>query len=89
MSLFVKEYFIMYKETLDKIIAIIVDELGLEESEINENSKITSDLDVNSLELLNVIMAIEEDFGITFEESKLRKIKTVGDIVKAVEDIKV
>lgn len=78
----------MYKETLDKIIAIIVDELGLEESEINENSKITSDLDVNSLELLNVIMAIEEDFGITFEESKLRKIKTVGDIVKAVEDIK-
>ena len=88
MSLFVKEYIIMYKETLDKIIAIIVDELGLEESEINENSKITSDLDVNSLELLNVIMAIEEDFGITFEESKLRKIKTVGDIVKAVEDIK-
>lgn len=78
----------MYKETLDKIIAIIVDELGLDESEINENSKITSDLDVNSLELLNVIMAIEEDFGITFEESKLRKIKTVGDIVKAVEDIK-
>ena len=78
----------MYKETLDKIIAIIVDELGLEESEINENSKITSDLDVNSLELLNVIMAIEEDFGITFEESKLRKIKTVGDIVKAVEGIK-
>ena len=78
----------MYKETLDKIVAIIVDELGLEESEINEDSKITSDLDVNSLELLNVIMAIEEDFGITFEESKLRKIKTVGDIVKAVEDIK-
>ena len=78
----------MYKETLDKIIAIIVDELGLEESEINENTKITSELDVNSLELLNVIMAIEEDFGITFEEAKLRKIKTVGDIVKAVEDIK-
>ncbi len=78
----------MYHETLERIITIIVDELGIDAAEINENSKIASDLDVNSLELLNVIMAIEEDLGITFEENRLRKIKTVGDIVKYVEDIK-
>ena len=78
----------MYQETLNKVISTIVDELGIDSKEINENSKIVSDLDVNSLELLNVIMAIEEDFKITFEESRLRKIKTVGDIVKYVVELK-
>ncbi len=78
----------MYQETLNKVISTIVDELGLDCDEINENSKIVSDLDVNSLELLNVIMAIEEDFKITFEENKLRKIKTVGDIAKYVVELK-
>ncbi len=78
----------MYQETLNKIIAIIVDELGIDGTGINENSKIVSDLDVNSLELLNVIMVIEEDFDITFKEDRLRKIKTVGDVVKYVEELK-
>ncbi|MBO5041065.1 MAG: acyl carrier protein [Clostridia bacterium] len=78
----------MYQETLERIVATIVDELGIDEKEINENSRISSDLDVNSLELLNVVMAIEEDFGITFDENKLRKIKTVGDIANYVEEIK-
>ncbi len=78
----------MYQEILEKIISTIVDELGIDREEINENSKIVSDLDVNSLELLNVIMAIEEDFEITFEEGRLRKIKTVGDIVKYVVELK-
>ncbi|MBE6582545.1 MAG: acyl carrier protein [Ruminococcaceae bacterium] len=78
----------MYQETLERIVATIVDELGIDEKEISENSRISSDLDVNSLELLNVVMAIEEDFGITFDENKLRKIKTVGDIANYVEEIK-
>lgn len=78
----------MYQETLNKVIAIIVDELGIDRTDINENSKITSDLDVNSLELLNVIMAIEEYFGITFEERRLRKLKTVGDIGMYTEELR-
>ena len=78
----------MYQETLERIVATIVDELGIDEKDISENSRISSDLDVNSLELLNVVMAIEEDFGITFDENKLRKIKTVGDIANYVEEIK-
>lgn len=78
----------MYQETLERIVATIVDELGIDEKDISENSRISSDLDVNSLELLNVVMAIEEDFGITFDENKLRKIKTVGDIANYVEEIR-
>ena len=78
----------MYQEILEKIISTIVDELGIDATDINEKSKIVSDLDVNSLELLNVIMVIEEDFEITFEENRLRKMKTVGDIAKYVEELK-
>lgn len=78
----------MYQEILSKIISTIVDELGIDESGINENSKIVSDLDVNSLELLNVIMVIEEDFEIVLEEKRLRKLKTVGDIAKYVAELK-
>ncbi len=78
----------MYQQILDSIIETIVDELGIDGSAITEGSKISSDLDVNSLELLNVIIAIEENFEITFEENRLRKIKTVGDIAKYVHELK-
>ncbi len=78
----------MYQQTLNKIIDTIVDELGIDIAAVNENSKISSDLDVNSLELLNVIMVLEEDFEITFEEERLKKLKTVGDIANYVVELK-
>lgn len=69
----------MYEQTLKRLCEIIADELSVDESEINETSRISVDLDVNSLELLNVVMAIEEAFNMTFDEDKLKKLKTVGD----------
>ncbi len=78
----------MYQQTLNIIIDTIVDELGIDIAAVNENSKILSDLDVNSLELLNVIMVLEEDFEITFEEERLKKLKTVGDIANYVVELK-
>lgn len=78
----------MYQQILDSIIETIVDELGIDGSTITESSKITADLDVNSLELLNVIIAIEENLEITFEENRLRKVKTVGDIATYALELK-
>ena len=77
----------MNNETFAKIVDIICDELDISANDITENSKIVSDLDVNSLELLNVIMVVEEEFGITLEENRLRKIITVGDLVKYVDEL--
>ncbi len=78
----------MYEEIIEKLRDIIEDELGIDKKDIMETSKIASDLDVNSLELLNVIMVIEEDFEITLEESRLRKLKTVGDIANYIVGLK-
>ncbi len=78
----------MYAETLNKLIDIMVDELGLERSTITETAKITSDLDINSLELLNVIMVIEEEFEVTLAEDRLRRLKTVGDITNYIVELK-
>lgn len=70
----------MYEQTLKKLCELIEDELGIDKNDINETSRIASDLDVNSLELLNLIMAVEEAFNMTFDEDDLRKLKTVGDL---------
>lgn len=78
----------MYESTINTLYTIIEDELGIDKSEINENSKIASDLDVNSLELLNVIMAVEEEFEVTLDENRLRKLKTVSDIANYVVELK-
>ena len=74
----------MYYQTLEKIISIMSDQLCLDSAKIYENSRIKSDLDINSLELLNVIIVIEEEFEITVEEQRLQKMKTVGDIAEYV-----
>ena len=78
----------MNNGTFQKIVDIICDELDISADGITESSKIVSDLDVNSLELLNVIMVVEEELNITLEENRLRKIKTVGDLVKYVDELK-
>lgn len=70
----------MYEQTLKNLCELIEEELGIDRNDIKETSRIASDLDVNSLELLNVIMAIEEAFNMTFDEDDLKKLKTVGDI---------
>lgn len=77
----------MYRQTLNIIINTIIDELGIDANTVNENSKISSDLDVNSLEFLNVIIVLEEEFEITFEEERIKKLKTVGDIANYVEEL--
>lgn len=70
----------MYEQTLKNLCELIEEELGIDRNDIKETSRIARDLDVNSLELLNVIMATEEAFNMTFDEDDLKKLKTVGDI---------
>lgn len=71
----------MYEKTLSKLKDIMVEELDLDISEIKLDSNLVRDLNINSLEFLNVIMVIEEHFGVSFDESRLRKMKTVQEVV--------
>lgn len=69
-------------ESLDRIKKIIVDQLGVDESKITENSSFVDDLGADSLDIVELIMAFEEEFDIEIPDEDAEKMKTVGDAVK-------
>jgi len=69
----------------EKVKEILVDELGLEEEEVLMESNIKDDLDADSLDIVQVVMAVEEAFDIEVEEEETEKMLTVGDVVRYVE----
>ncbi len=73
-------------ETLNKVINIIREQLDLgDDRKIDEQTSIVDDLGADSLEIIELVMKMEEDFEIEIEEEESKSIKTVGDIVKAVD----
>lgn len=69
-------------EAMDKIKKIIVDQLGVDESKISEDSSFVDDLGADSLDIVELIMAFEEEFDMEIPDEDAEKIKTVGDTVK-------
>jgi len=69
-------------ESMDRIKKIIVDQLGVDESKITEDSSFVDDLGADSLDIVELIMALEEEFDIEIPDEDAEKIKTVGDAVK-------
>ena len=69
-------------ESIDRIKKIIVDQLGVDESKITENSSFVDDLGADSLDIVELIMAFEEEFDIEIPDEDAEKMKTVGDAVK-------
>jgi acyl carrier protein len=65
-----------------KVASIIVNKLGVEESQVTEEASFTKDLGADSLDTVELIMEFEKEFDITIEDSDAEKIQTVGDVVK-------
>ncbi len=70
----------------EKIKKILCDQLDIEEESISMDSNITDDLGADSLDIIDLIMSIEEEFDIEFQDDKIDSIKTVGDIVHHIEN---
>jgi len=68
-----------------KVKAIIVDKLGVEESEVQESSSFTNDLGADSLDTVELIMEFEKVFGISISDEAAEKITTVGDAIAYIE----
>ncbi|MBP5427133.1 MAG: acyl carrier protein [Clostridiales bacterium] len=64
---------------LDRLKQVIVDQLGVEESEITLESSFIDDLGADSLDVVELIMALEEEFNIEIPDEDAEKILTVGD----------
>ena len=70
--------------TFDKVKKIIVEQLGVDESEVTPEASITDDLGADSLDQVELVMAFETEFNIDIPDEEAEKIKTVGDAVKRI-----
>ncbi len=64
-----------------KVVAIIVDKLGVEESEVTEVASFTNDLGADSLDTVELIMEFEKEFNLSIPDEEAEKIESVGDAV--------
>lgn len=69
---------------LEQIKKMVADNLGVEESKITENASFKDDLGADSLDLFELTMALEDEYGIEISSEDLEKIVTVGDVVEYV-----
>jgi len=70
-----------HDELYEKVKAVIVDQLGVEEDDVNEDAAFVDDLGADSLDIVELVMALEEEFGVSIPDEQAEKIKTVGDAV--------
>lgn len=66
---------------LEKLKEIIAEKLGTDIDDIKEESRFKEDLEADSLDLFELVMAIEEEFGATIPSEDLEKLATVGDVI--------
>ncbi len=71
----------------DKVKQILIDELQLDASEITLDAELSKDLGINSIELADLVMMCEEQFGIEISEDAANEFVTVGDVVKYLESL--
>ena len=72
----------------DKIKEIIMEQLQVEESEITMDTNLMKDLSADSLDAVEIIMAIEDEYGIEIPDEEAETIQTVADLVRFVEENK-
>ena len=73
-------------EIRDNVVAIIVDKLNVEESEVANEASFTNDLGADSLDTVELIMEFEKQFNISIPDDKAEGIQTVGDAIDYIAD---
>lgn len=70
----------------EKVRTILVDQLDVEEEKVALEASITEDLGADSLDVVDLVMSLEDEFGVEIPDDQVENIKTVGDIVKYIEE---
>ena len=74
--------------TFDKVKEIVVEQLGVDASEVNIDSTFIDDLGADSLDIVELLMAFEEEFNVEIPDEVAEKIKTVKDAVELIDKAK-
>ena len=72
-------------ETADRVKKIVVEHLGVEPDKVTEDASFIDDLGADSLDIVELVMAFEEEFGVEIPDDQAETIVTVGDAVKFLE----
>ena len=75
-------------EIAERVKAIIVEKLSVDEAEVNATAEFSKDLGADSLDTVELIMEFEKEFGITIPDEEAEKIGTVGDAIAYIENNK-
>ncbi len=70
----------------EKLKTIIIEEFEIEEELIRMNTSLTDELDIDSLDLVDLVMTVEDEFSIELPDEALEGMKTIGDLVKYIEE---
>ena len=70
---------------LDKIKSILSAQFGIDEDQITENTDVVNDLGADSLDVVEMMMSVEDEFGLMIEDEEIAEMKTVGDVVNYIE----
>lgn len=71
----------------EKVLQIIAEQLNMEPEDLEPEMDFVDDLNQDSIELVELIMSLEDEFGIEVDEEKLEHVRTVGDVLDLVEEL--
>ena len=71
----------------EKIYAILADAAGVSASEINADTRLVADLGLSSFDLADIVVAAEDEFGISVPDERFPEIQTVGDVIRIVGEV--
>ncbi len=72
----------------EKVKELVAEQLGISPDEIKKESNIVEDLGADSLDVIEMLMTLEEEYGITIPDDKINQVKTIGEIVELIESLK-
>ena len=70
----------------DQVKKIIVEQLGVDEDEVTTDASFVDDLGADSLDTVELVMALEEEFGQEIPDEEAEKLQSVGDVIKYIEE---
>ena len=73
-------------DIFEQVKKILCDQLDLDEEQVTEDSEVIDDLGADSLDIVDLVMTLEEEFDTEIPDEDIENLKTVGDIVKYIED---
>lgn len=76
----------MNNDIFEKLKAIAVNDIGIDADKVKPESDIIKELGLDSLDIVDMLMKVEETFGVTIDDSDVVEMKTVADVVRFIED---